>query len=347
MKDKNYHEDFDDNNFEFDHVFNDKMKNTVKKAKIKSFFRTILISIVTVLLLGLAVSYVSGKRVEKNSQQLTTEIMNRHMALGANTFTGTFWTKNNTFSGEAEYTTFKYVNGIRVFTGTHGYTYNVMGYTGRRYSSIAGGGIDFTRMNKEELFLRPKFNDLEQRLMEFYYPFVDYKTFYKNDLSKVAEIGDNKYIEMGISFDKLYTMDEINKLLPRGMNLTWYWVDVLNKQEKENVDFKILKQQGKNGMVENREEFPSICYEDRAYGFHAINEYGEKLEDPEEYFKSALQKADMKDIYQQLAGKDGIIDNKDIKIQGVVVTGDARSLIKLKGLPFIKASSLGIVTDKY
>ncbi|WP_268257773.1 MULTISPECIES: anti sigma factor C-terminal domain-containing protein [Thermoanaerobacterium] len=39
--------------------------------------------------------------------------------------------------------------------------------------------------------------------------------------------------------------------------------------------------------------------------------------------------------------------NENLKIQGVVVTGTAETLKSLRGLPFIKASSLGVVTDKY
>lgn len=33
--------------------------------------------------------------------------------------------------------------------------------------------------------------------------------------------------------------------------------------------------------------------------------------------------------------------------KGIVVTGDVENLKSLRNLPFIKASSLGVVTDKY
>jgi len=47
------------------------------------------------------------------------------------------------------------------------------------------------------------------------------------------------------------------------------------------------------------------------------------------------------------ARKGGKVTKEDCKVQGVVVTGDAERLKSLHGLPFIKASSLGVVTEKY
>ncbi|WP_153019535.1 anti sigma factor C-terminal domain-containing protein [Bacillus gaemokensis] len=38
---------------------------------------------------------------------------------------------------------------------------------------------------------------------------------------------------------------------------------------------------------------------------------------------------------------------KDLRIQGVVVTGNKEGLQAIKNLPFIKATSLGVVTNKY
>ena len=38
---------------------------------------------------------------------------------------------------------------------------------------------------------------------------------------------------------------------------------------------------------------------------------------------------------------------EDIKVQGIVVTGDTESLKLLEDLPFIKATSIGVITDKY
>ena len=52
-------------------------------------------------------------------------------------------------------------------------------------------------------------------------------------------------------------------------------------------------------------------------------------------------------IYNNFLGEDNELTLDDIKIQGVVVTGDKKNLKNLQNQEFIKASSLGATVDKY
>lgn len=65
------------------------------------------------------------------------------------------------------------------------------------------------------------------------------------------------------------------------------------------------------------------------------------------YRNEALKNGGKTHIYDIIAGVDGKLTKDDIKVQGVVVTGDVENLKSLRKLPFIKASSIGVVTDKY
>lgn len=56
---------------------------------------------------------------------------------------------------------------------------------------------------------------------------------------------------------------------------------------------------------------------------------------------------EFKRLNETISGEDGVLSVADLEIYGAVVTGTAESLATLKDLPFIKASSLGIVVDKY
>ena len=181
--------------------------------------------------------------------------------------------------------------------------------------------------------------------MVFYYPYVDYGDRYENDLKLLDEIENQKYMEMALSFDKEYSIDEVNNMIPTNVNLTWYWVDIVEDSYKETQKQYTNKQDLGNGEIIEVEQYPDLCYEDDAYGIKTINEYGEKIENPEENFIQGIK--NNAHIYATIAGSDGKLTKNDIKVQGVVVTGDAENLKSLNNLPFIKAASIGVVTDKY
>jgi hypothetical protein len=52
-------------------------------------------------------------------------------------------------------------------------------------------------------------------------------------------------------------------------------------------------------------------------------------------------------LFSALKNDKGEIAVADLRIIGVVVTGDTASLSQLQGKDYLKAASLGIVTDKF
>ncbi|MCB2288290.1 anti-sigma factor C-terminal domain-containing protein [Clostridium sp. CS001] len=261
-----------------------------------------------------------------------------------NKFPGMFHNYKGYLGGEIEHETFKYINGKRVYTGTHGIKYNLIR---EKYPQGDGEFISNTKMTAEELNFISRYNDIGQKLMVFYYPYVNYGNRYEKDLSLLEDIGDKKYMEIALSFDKEYSMDEVSNIIPKNLNLTWYWVDSVDDEHKKTQMQYINKQDGEEGKIIEVEQYPDLCYENYAYGIKNTNEYGEKIENPEEGFISGLKKGGITHIYDIIAGADGKLTKEDIKVQGVVVTGDAESLKSLRKLPFIRASSIGVITDKY
>lgn len=202
-------------------------------------------------------------------------------------------------------------------------------------------------MNAEELNYLPRYNNIGQELMMFYYPYVDYGDRYKNDLNLLEDIGNDKYMEIALSFDKEYSISEVNNIIPENINLTWYWIDTVENGHKNTQKQYTDKQKMEDGEIIEVEQYPDICYEDYAYGIKTINEYGEKIGNPVENFIKALEEGERTHIYDIIAGEDGKLTKDDIRVQGVVVTGDAQNLELLTSLPFIKAATIGVVTDKY
>ena len=187
------------------------------------------------------------------------------------------------------------------------------------------------------------YNEVGQREMQFFYPFVKYLK-YKSDFKLLNEIGTNKYIEMALSFDKSYSIDQIKNLFPSTTHITWYWIDDLSTTEKkERLAYGI-------NYKDNR-----LCNETNSYGVKSIDSSGEYLNDPFGLFTSIISNeyknnskyGEIKRLYNNLKGKDGKLAPGDLKIEGVVVTGTPETLKLLQNLPFIKASSIGVITDKY
>jgi len=178
-----------------------------------------------------------------------------------------------------------------------------------------------------------------------------------NDLNLLDDIGNDKYMEMALSFNREYTLDEVEKIVPEGVKVTWYWVDDLNENEKEMSKSRNAEQEGLEETIYMPDRVRS---EYTAYGIKLYYGSGEKIPDPMKYFIHSVEfdredraihknfyKNEFDRLYNNLAGDDDRLTPDDIKILGAVVTGDSESLKVLIGLPFIKASSLGVVTDKY
>jgi len=338
----------------FDHFKNTKLKKTIKKAKWHSILRNVIISFLVFGVLMIGGGITNNIIVDKmwGPVQIATSSFNNISA--PNQYIGKSSRYQGFLSGRTEYTTFKIIEDKVVYTGDNEYSYGLFkdyhgSWTGSESPSILGKSWDAGDLELQ------KYNELGQREMVFFYPFIDY-TNYKNDLKCLDNITSNKVMEMALSFDKDYTIEEVNNLLPKDVTLSWYWLDDLNKQEKESSKSRKEKQQQSDGTTNVVDYPPRLRSEWTAYGIKAYDPNGTPLEEPEQHFIWALKngmeydtrfKSEFERVYNNIKGEDGKLTKDDIKVFGVVVTGDIDDLKALINLPFIKASSLGVVTEKY
>ncbi len=146
---------------------------------------------------------------------------------------------------------------------------------------------------------------------------------------------------MALSFDRDYSVSEVQKLIPENIDLGWYWVDTFNKEE-------IIKMNDVNNpdrmLLETSDEM---------IGFKESDSSNIRYKEPERGFISNLQYLDKeyrekyKNIFEILEDSNGNVDAEKIRIIGVVVTGDKKSLSTLRDKPWIKASSFGVIVDKF
>ncbi|MGY3188390.1 anti sigma factor C-terminal domain-containing protein [Lysinibacillus sp. TE18511] len=329
-----------------DNLFNtEQMTKTMKKAQRRATWKTIFITF-CVLIVTLSAGKIANDAITRFLQSHAQDsFYTLHQVGRANEFIGTTKNYPGILGGEMHYKTFKYIEGKIVPTGDDTYGYGFL-----RDEKVYEGSIfplPFGKSGREQDLDVQHYNELGQREMLFFYPFIDYQKM-RNDLALLPEMDDHKIMEVALSFDKGYSMQEALAKLPKDVTTSWLWVKDINVTDDHYV--KIAKS---DGTVEKGDYL--LRSEENVYGFSLFNANGEVAENPAEQFVRAIssgtrQKSRLQDEYKRLekeiGGADGLSVN-DLVIYGAVVTGNKKTLTSLQDLDFIKASSIGVITDKY
>lgn len=238
--------------------------------------------------------------------------------------------------------------GANVYTGPWEENYKLVGSTATapKYKLLDGnlvnlGDVSLTSSVIETTVGKSKFEQFSydgHRVMNFFHPALNYSS-YVNDLDKLAEVNDGKLIEMGISFDKSYSYDEVVEMLPRGVKLQWNWVNTFSQDELNTI----------NETNEENKEYATNFKASEVLGFPTIAKDGEQIENPVESFISTVNDAsDQGGSYkEEFEVIHSSIKNKKVQIVGVVVVGDKQQLVTLKNKNYIKSSSFGAIVDEY
>ncbi len=357
--DKNDHEEIKAEQ-ELDSLFDDfrnlKLKKALRKAKWYSILRNIIISFMVLGVVVIIGSITNRGIVDKMSTPVQIGVKSFNEISAPNKYIGMSSRYQEFLSGRYEYTTFKIIEDKVIYSGENNYRFGLFiddygNWIGTDSPLILGPSWDAGDLNLQ------RYNELGQREMVFFYPFIDYPD-YKNDLQLLDDISSSKIMEMALSFDRYYTMEEVNNMLPKSVTLAWYWLDDLNEQEKEASKSRAVEQKKPDGTTYIVNSYPKLRSEQTVYGIKAYDNNGTPLEweEQEQTFIWALKngmkydtrfKSEFERVFQNIAGKDGEITKEDLRVFGVVVTGDAESLQSLQELPFIRSTSLGVITDKY
>lgn len=335
-------------NEKIDDLFDvNKMKKTIKKAKWRANWKTVLITIIVLFVLTIVGTIANQKITETLDSRAHMSAMAYHEISSPNEFIGKQLHYPGFLGGENRFTKYKIIEGKVVYSGQDEYGYGL--FRNHRLSAGWSSPIIIGPTLHEGDLVNQHYNEYGLREMVFFYPFIQYKT-YRNDLALLDELGDNKIMEVALSFDKGYTMDEVESMLPKDVSLTWLWVDDVD-ENKDDFQYRAYNDEGEVIKEEN-----IVRSEQDVYGFSLINENGELRENAVYWFIGAIEggkqhkgrwQMEFQRLYEILSGEDGELTPEDLQFYGAVVTGDAESLAQLRDLPFIKASSIGVITDKY
>ncbi|MED4402052.1 anti sigma factor C-terminal domain-containing protein [Metabacillus fastidiosus] len=305
-------------------------QNLVKRAKRKTILRNVIITCVIspVLLFTL---YFVGAWTMKNKIEKESHYDGAWNAIqGANIQSnGTVYNYQFLSSTSTE-DLVKKIGNVPIPWGKREKQYTFLG-TSKLIVSLGASGSG--SINDERIYLYEN----GERAMEFFHPSIPFKNLY-DDRNVLEEMNDNKLVEFAFSFDRAYSIQEVNKMFNKS-DLAWYWVDTFSKEDI---------QQYKKDMKETQND--QTVSGDGAYGF-AYNENDEGIgfiQSLEIAKKEGMYKETAQEIYDSLTNNEKVkLTSDKLKIIGVVVTGESKELKKYINFPFIRAATLGATTDKY
>ena len=257
------------------------------------------------------------------------------------------WLLNKELIGQETYYD---VHGANLFIGPWEESFQIIGSqaTAPQYKLLDGRpvyrGEISNDSNKIEVHLSPNeyetYNYLGGKVMNFIHPGGTINQV-PNELKNIDVFHDHQTIEMGLSFDRSYSLDEVKAILPNDLPLQWAWIDVYSDEEVASL--------------QTSKSPANVFMENEVIGFSMVDETGITLEDPVmEFMESVVYgknhmgpyKKDMKALYKTLT-EQGEVDETTIKVIGAVVVGTKEVLQQIQNEPSIRASSVGAVVDSF
>lgn len=325
---------------------NKKLSNLIKKAKRKTFIRNIIISLIVSVIVLFGGALLNIQLISSSSSQETKDEYALKSISGPNQYISGLTGEDGFLSGKTEYNLYKVVEGVPIPWLTKKTVYNVFPFL--PFANIGGSAngliisLPDPDMIREGYEYTRSYNGLNgQRLMEFYIPDVNYNGKVLNDLSILEQMDQDKLVEMAISFDKEYSLAEVRKMIPDKLTQVWYWVDTYDDKKY----FEPYKD-GNGNM-----SYANPLNESWLFGF-GIHLDGPQINEKD--FIASLEQGlkgkyeyEFNRIYNYLRGDKAKPSESDIRILGVVLTGNAKELQILKGQSYVRGAALGAVVDKY
>lgn len=323
---------------DIEYIFdNKKLNKSIRKAKRKTNFKITITSIIVfivVFILGnilnnrISLKY-SIKSFESNKAFVELSTPNGYISQSNDTF--------GLLGGSGTYKITKNIGGKPVILADRESKFGIM--QPMSYNRSMGGGLG---NNGGEWPVSLWDNGYKR--MRFFHPDLQYKE-YQNDLDKIDKIPEGKIIELAISFDKPYKINDMfmiqNRLKPANINITWLWLDEFTKSNMEKYQFEIDQFDNKAAGIQDMDTVGISNFNSSGIAENQYNQlYDELLEN--------LNKSPMinhKELYNEIMVR-GKTKAKDAKVLGIVVQGTKEELKKLVGNPMIKASTFGVIVDE-
>lgn len=286
------------------------LKDALKKAKRKQLLKIVITSIIVVLIL-LPILYKTGNYfAAKSSTKLHEQLFLHNEIAEPNIQIDSQVTSNSsTFGGNIVTNRSKDINGYLVQWSTLTSSYDWLGIDIDYNELIPGlywSDTEFYEYDKQT----------KKKVATFYNPSI--KKYYggvQNELGEISQM-ENHVAEVAISFDQPYTFQEIQEKIPDNLNIVWlYMTSPIVDESKGPADMPV-------------------------YGFNPSDSPKEAYNSFIDALKKYDTSGDDKTIQEFLKlNKDKQFD--EVKILGVMLTGQTQNFKALENQDFIRGASVG------
>lgn len=310
-----------------------KLKKAYKRSKTLSTIRTIVI----IILLMIPLYVVNVMITSKMATRYYGEVEKMLAITKPNTYISKANDTIGFFGASGQYTVSKRIGrwkSVEIYEQNSNYgLINIRG--AKRVTSSSSGGQKAGEWPVN-------FDSSGNLTMMAFHPDIKYKE-YKNDIALLNKVSSDSLLEMTLSFDKKYKINEISSILPK-IQISKLLIDGYTDEEMDIYKKEASKNDGKSTYIH---EFNFIGFEGSRwfdYEAHEVSNNYEKFLNNLQYdFKNNYYKNEFRGLYSTLKAKDQLAANK-LDIIGVVVYGNPEELQQLNSNPHIKASSVGIIT---
>ena len=308
----------------------EKLKKAYKKSKKMSTIRTIVIVILVLIPLYvvnvMVISKMGTKYYAQVEKMLEITKPNTYISKANDTF--------GLLSASGQYTVSKRIGSYKsVEIYDQNSNYGLINIKRTLFSDSGGQKAGEWPVN---------FDNSGNLTMMAFHPDIKYKE-YKNDLALLNKVSSDSLLEMTLSFDKKYKINEVSGILPK-VQISELLIDGYTDEEMGKYKKEASQNDGKATFIS---EYSFIGFEGSRWFDYEANEvsnnYKKYLDNLQFNFKDKYYKNKFSNIYSMLKNKDQLEANK-VDIIGVVVYGSPEELQKLKSNPHVKASSVGIIT---
>lgn len=144
----------------------------------------------------------------------------------------------------------------------------------------------------------------------------------------------NQAVEVAITFDRLYTDEEIKNLLPEGLKRNFYWIGTTTDQETSYWSPQMLYGLSPWGNINDSFETVKTELTTPSYVYDSFKKVGENfLKTRHGLFQTAAK--DLEIFLKKYPTA------KEAKFAGVILTGRAETFASLEGADWIFASNIG------
>ena len=290
------------------------LKDALKKAKRKQLLKIVIISIIVVLILLLILYKTGNYFAAKSSTKLHEQLLLHNEIAESNILMNSQVTRNTSmFGGNIVTNRSKNIDGYLVQWSTLTSSYDWFRLRIDDNELIPGfysSGTDSYEYDKQT----------KKKVATFYHPSIQqYYDGVKNDLGAISQM-DNHVAEVAISFNRPYTLQEIQAKIPDNVNIVWLYMTSPIADESK----------GPTGLP--------------VYGFNPSNS-------PKRAYNSfiqALKKYDTNgddETIQEFLKSNKNKQFDEVKILGVMLTGQTQNFKALENQDFIRGASVGVTAQ--